>query len=236
MTDYDILYMKNTAAVKLQWYFPSICDTMQTMTKTNYQKELEKIIREKGETRPKVLLHSCCGPCSSSVLEYLIRYFEVTILWYNPNLYPEEEFLRRLETQRELLEKAGLTEKVRLLVTDWRSGEYREEVHGLESEPEGGKRCEKCFRLRLTETAAVAAREGYDYFCTTLTVSRYKNAERINRLGEETAQAFGVSWLPSDFKKHGGEERSQELSRQYGLYRQNYCGCEFSLRTHKEQP
>ena len=199
------------------------------MTNINYQKELLDIIRKQGNIRPRVLLHSCCGPCSSSVLEFLAEHFAVTVLWYNPNLYPEEEFSRRLDTQRDLLEKSGLSGKVQLLTEEWKSEEYREAVQGLGDEPEGGRRCEECFRLRLNETARIAAREGFDFFCTTLTVSRYKNAERINRLGREASETFGVAWLPSDFKKNGGEERSQTLSRQYGLYRQNYCGCEFSL-------
>ena len=205
---------------------------MQSMTQKNYQKELDAILRNQGETRPKLLLHSCCGPCSSSVLEYLTKYFEVTVLWFNPNLFPEEEFRKRLDTLKELLEKSGLSETVRLRAEDWRSPEFYDRVRGLENEPEGGKRCEQCFRLRLSETAEIAAREGFDYFCTTLTVSRFKNAELINRIGEETAELFKVAWLPSDFKKRGGEERSQTLSRQYGLYRQNYCGCEYSLRSH----
>ena len=169
------------------------------------------------------------------MLEFLAEHFAVTVLWYNPNLYPEEEFSRRLDTQRDLLEKSGLSGKVQLLTEEWKSEEYREAVQGLEDEPEGGRRCEECFRLRLNETARIAAREGFDFFCTTLTVSRYKNAERINRLGREASETFGVAWLPSDFKKNGGEERSQTLSRQYGLYRQNYCGCEFSLRTREEK-
>ena len=177
-----------------------------------------------------LLLHSCCGPCSSSVLELLTKYFDVTLLWYNPNLYPQEEFDRRLATQIELIEKAGLTEEVPILAESWKHGDYLRRVEGLENEPEGGKRCTECFRLRLTECARMAKRYGFDYYCTTLTVSRHKDAERINALGEELGKAFGVAWLPSDFKKRGGELRSQRLSEQYGLYRQNYCGCEFSLR------
>ena len=204
---------------------------MHAMTTKNYQKELEAILRKQGKIRPKLLLHSCCGPCSSAVLEVLTEHFEVTVLWYNPNLYPENEFWKRLDTQKELLEKSGLSETVRLRVEDWGSEDYSAQVRGLENEPEGGKRCEQCFRLRLARTAEIAAREGFDYFCTKLTVSRFKNAELINRIGEETAEVYKVAWLPSDFKKRGGEERSQALSRQYGLYRQNYCGCEYSLRS-----
>ncbi len=202
--------------------------------KRNYQKELDEILRSCGEKRPTLLLHSCCGPCSSAVLEYLTRHFEVTLLWYNPNLFPEEEFDRRLATQLELLEKMGLNGSVRVLREPWRSAEYQERVHGLEDEPEGGARCTECFRLRLEETAAAAKRLGFDFFCTTLTLSRYKDAVRVNRLGEEIAAAVGVRWLPSDFKKQGREARSVELSRQYGLYQQRYCGCEYSLRSRQE--
>ena len=199
--------------------------------KRNYQKELDRIIGSLEGRRPRVLLHSCCGPCSSAVLEYLTRYFDVTLLWYNPNLYPEAEFDRRLRTQRELIEKMGLADTVRVLAEPWRSGEYYAAVPGLEDEPEGGKRCTVCFRLRLEETAKLAKRGGFDYFCTTLSLSRYKDAVRINALGEELGAAYGVAWLPSDFKKGGREQRSSELARQYGLYQQRYCGCEFSLRS-----
>ena len=200
------------------------------MNRRNYQKELEKIISRYGQQKPTVLLHSCCGPCSSSVLEYLTQFFQVTILWYNPNLYPEEEYVRRLYTQKELLEKMGLSEKVQLLTEKWRSEEYYTAVKGYEEEPEGGKRCERCFRLRLEECARIAKEHGFDFFCSTLTVSRHKNAVLINAIGEEAARQTGILWLPSDFKKRDGENRSVELSEKYGIYRQVYCGCEFSLR------
>ena len=200
----------------------------------NYQKELDRIIQKRGQKTPRVLLHSCCGPCSSSVLEYITQYFDVTLLWYNPNLYPKEEFDRRFQTQVELIEKMGLADKVSILAEPWKSEDYYRRVKGLENEPEGGRRCAECFRLRLLETARLAKHYGYDYFCTTLTLSRHKNAVLINTIGEEIARATGVSWLPSDFKKRNGENRSIELSEQYGLYRQLYCGCEFSLRKREE--
>ena len=200
----------------------------------NYQKELDRIIQKRGQKTPRVLLHSCCGPCSSAVLEYITQYFDVTLLWYNPNLYPEEEFDRRFRTQVELIEKMGLADKVNILAEPWKSEDYYRRVKGLENEPEGGKRCAECFRLRLLETARLAKHYGYDYFCTTLTLSRHKDAVLINTIGEEIAGAVGVSWLPSDFKKRNGENRSIELSEQYGLYRQLYCGCEFSLRKREE--
>lgn len=200
----------------------------------NYQKELDRIIQKRGQKTPRVLLHSCCGPCSSSVLEYITQYFDVTLLWYNPNLYPKEEFDRRFKTQVELIEKMGLADKVDILAESWKSEDYYRRIKGLENEPEGGKRCTECFRLRLLETARLAKHYGYDYFCTTLTLSRHKDAVLINAIGEEIARATGVSWLPSDFKKRNGENRSIELSEQYGLYRQLYCGCEFSLRKREE--
>ncbi|MBR0041218.1 MAG: epoxyqueuosine reductase QueH [Oscillospiraceae bacterium] len=200
------------------------------MEKRHYMRELDGIVEKNGGRRPRVLLHSCCGPCSSAVLENLIRNFEVTLLWYNPNLYPQEEFDRRFATQLELIEKMGLAEDVPVLAESRKHEDYLARVEGLENEPEGAKRCTECFRLRLVECAKLAKQYGFDYFCTTLTVSRHKDAERINALGEEIGQAFGVNWLPSDFKKRGGEERSRALSAQYGLYRQNYCGCEFSMR------
>ena len=199
------------------------------MNKRNYSRELEKIIQKRGKRNPRVLLHSCCGPCSSSVLEYLTQYFDVTILWYNPNVYPQEEFDRRFQAQIEILEKMGLADKVSILAEPWKHEAYLSYIKGKESEPEGGERCSACFRLRLLECAKLAKHYEYDYFCTTLTVSRHKDAELINSIGEEIAKAIGTVWLPSDFKKHDGENRSVELSEQYGIYRQLYCGCEFSL-------
>ena len=198
------------------------------MNRRNYQKELDRIIQKRGKRLPRVLLHSCCGPCSSAVLEYLTQYFDVTLLWYNPNIYPREEFDRRFKTQVELIEKMGLAEKVSVLAEPWKSEDYYARIKGLEDEPEGGRRCEACFRLRLIEAARLAKHYGFDYFCTTLTLSRHKDADLINRLGEEIGRAAGVSWLPSDFKKRVGYKRSIELSRQYGLYRQEYCGCLYS--------
>lgn len=203
---------------------------MANMNKRNYQKELERIIQKRGKKLPRVLLHSCCGPCSSSVLEYLTQYFDVTLLWYNPNLYPQEEFNRRFRAQTEIIEKMGLCDKVSILAEPWKSEDYYARIKGLEDEGEGGKRCEECFKLRLLECARLAKHYGFDYYCTTLTVSRHKNAELINNLGEEIGRAAGVAWLPSDFKKRDGENRSVELSEKYGIYRQVYCGCEFSLK------
>ena len=200
------------------------------MNRRNYMRELDRIVQKSAGRRPRVLLHSCCGPCSSSVLETLTKYFDVTLLWYNPNLYPQEEFDRRFATQIELIEKMGLAEEVSVLAETRKHEDFLRRAAGLEAEPEGGKRCTECFRLRLTECARLARQYGFAYFCTTLTVSRHKDAERINALGEEIGKACGVAWLPSDFKKRGGEDRSQRLAEQHGIYRQHYCGCEFSLK------
>ncbi|MBR0208247.1 MAG: epoxyqueuosine reductase QueH [Oscillospiraceae bacterium] len=205
------------------------------MSKTNYMHEFDEITAKSAPKRPRLLLHSCCGPCSSSVLELLTKYYDVTLLWYNPNLYPQEEFDRRFAAQLELIEKMGLTEEVPVLAESRKHEDYLRRVEGLENEPEGGARCTACFRMRLLECARLAAQYGFDYFCTTLTVSRHKDAVRINALGEEVGKAFGVKWLPSDFKKRGGEQRSQQLAAQHGIYRQNYCGCEFSLRGREGQ-
>ena len=200
----------------------------------NYQKELDKIIQKRGKKMPRVLLHSCCGPCSSSVLEYLTQYFDVTLLWYNPNIYPQQEFDRRFKTQVKLIEDMGLADKVSVLAEPRKSEDYYARIKGLENEPEGGKRCTECFRVRLLEAGRLAKHYGFDYFCSTLTLSRHKDAVRINTIGEEGGRMVGVSWLPSDFKKRDGENRSIELCEKYNVYRQLYCGCEFSLR-HREE-
>lgn len=204
------------------------------MNNRNYQRELDRLIQKQGEKRPRVLLHCCCGPCSSSVLEYLTRHFDLTLLWYNPNIYPQAEFDRRFQTFVKLIEDMRLADRVTILAEARKEQDYYARVKGLENEPEGGKRCTECFRVRLIETARLAKQYDFDYFCTTLTLSRHKDAIRINTLAEEIAAAFGVKWLPSDFKKRDGENRSIELCEQYHVYRQLYCGCEFSLHRREE--
>ena len=192
--------------------------------KRNYQLELDRITASLSG-RPRLLLHSCCGPCSSYVLEYLTRYFEVFLSYYNPNIQPREEYDLRLENQLKVLERMpGVT----LVPCGYDGGAYDEAVRGLEDEPEGGARCTECFKLRLDFAAREAKRLGCDYFATTLTVSPHKDAQRINAIGEDLAGKYGVKWLPGDFKKRDGYKRSIELSREFGLYRQNYCGCLFS--------
>ena len=197
------------------------------MNRINYQLELDKILAGLGN-RPRLLLHSCCGPCSSYVLEYLTRHFDVVLSYYNPNIQPESEYALRLGNQ---LKVVSSMPGVSLEPCAYDGGAYSEAVRGLESEPEGGARCTECFRLRLDFAARECARLGCDYFATTLTVSPHKDAGRINAIGEELAEKYSVKWLPSDFKKRGGYQRSIELSRELGLYRQNYCGCLFSKQS-----
>ena len=197
------------------------------MNKVNYQLELDRII-SRLEGRPTLLLHSCCGPCSSYVLEYLTQYFDVFLSYYNPNIQPRAEYDLRLENQRRVLERIpGVT----LVDCSYDGQAYDEAVIGLEREREGGARCTECFRLRLEYAAREAKRLGCDYCCTTLTVSPHKDAQRINALGREICAKYGVEWLPGDFKKRNGYKRSIELSREFGLYRQDYCGCLYSKQT-----
>ena len=196
----------------------------------NYQLELDRILAELGETRPPLLLHSCCGPCSSYVLEYLTRFFDVAVLYYNPNIQPEAEYQKRLYWQERLLAALPTPTPVRLLPCDWDGPAFAAAARGLETEPEGGARCTACFALRLEETARRAAAEGFPWFGTTLTVSPHKDAARINAIGRALAETYGLRWLPSDFKKRDGYKRSIQLSAEYGLYRQDYCGCLFARR------
>lgn len=216
------------SAVKKIWLFKYIGDIIFGMN-INYRKDLDRIIQKNGKTKPRVLLHCCCGPCSSAVLEYLTQHFDITILWYNPNIFPKSEFDRRFKALIELVEKMGLAEEVSVLASPWKAEDYNSRIVGLEAEPEGGKRCAACFRLRMGETARLAKHYGYEYFCTTLSLSRHKDAVLINTIGADLGKLHDVKWLPSDFKKRGGEDRSLELCEQYGIYRQLYCGCEFSL-------
>jgi predicted adenine nucleotide alpha hydrolase (AANH) superfamily ATPase len=195
--------------------------------KENYQKQLDSVLNHIAGV-PKVLLHSCCGPCSSYVMEYLSRFFQLTILFYNPNIQPETEYEKRLYWQKQIISQLPTMHPVSFLEQPWDPQAFEEIAAGLEMEPEGGARCTRCFELRLEKTARLAAAYGFDFFATTLTVSPHKNAERINRLGYALGEKYGVAWLPSDFKKREGYKRSIELSKQYGLYRQDYCGCLYS--------
>lgn len=198
------------------------------MQKVNYQRELDKLIASLDGT-PRLLLHSCCAPCSSYCLEYLSQYFEITVLYYDPNIYPEEEFRKRAEEVRRLINEMPFKNPVSLVVDDYDPEEFFGSVKGLENAPEGGERCFVCYRLRLERAAQYAAEHGFDYFCSTLSISPLKNAQKLNEIGAELSEIYKVPNLPNDFKKKGGYLRSIELSREYDLYRQNYCGCVFSV-------
>ena len=207
------------------------------MNKINYQKELDKVIEvlQRQGRVPRLLLHSCCAPCSSYVLEYLSRYFEITVFYYNPNIYPPEDFGKRVEEQKRLIAQLPAEHPISFLDGPYEPERFYEMARGLEQVPEGGARCFKCYRLRLTETAEMARAGKYDYFTTTLSISPLKNAEKLNEIGGQLAKDYGVDYLYSDFKKRNGYKRSTELSREYGLYRQDYCGCVFSMRERRAQ-
>lgn len=198
--------------------------------KINYQQRMEQeLIRIRQQDRlPRLLLHSCCAPCSSSVLERLTPDFEITVFYYNPNIAPESEFRRRAEEQARLIAQMPHANPIHLRCGDYEDRAFYELSRGLEHVPEGGERCTRCFRLRLERTARLAAEEGFDYFTTTLSVSPLKDAQRLNAIGEAVADAWDVRYLYSDFKKKDGYKRSCILSAQYGLYRQDYCGCVYS--------
>lgn len=198
------------------------------MNKINYQKELEKIIDSFDGNVPTLLLHSCCAPCSSYCIEYLSSFFNITVYYYNPNIYPDEEYAYRAKEQQRLIKEMPTVNPVKYIDETFNNREFYNYVKGLEKEPEGGKRCEKCFELRLERTAKKANELGFDFFTTTLTISPLKNAEIINTIGLELGKKYSVSWLPSDFKKKEGYKRSIQLSKEYSLYRQDYCGCVFS--------
>lgn len=192
----------------------------------NFDKSMQKIIDNlvKEGIKPKLLLHSCCAPCSSACLERIKDYFDITVFYYNPNLDSAEEFSLRANEQERLCAEL----KVKCVIVGYNADEFLSAAKGLESEREGGARCTECFNLRLSKTAVFAKENGFEYFATTLTVSPLKNAKLLNEIGEKLAEKYGIKYLPTDFKKRGGYQRSIELSREYNLYRQNYCGCAFS--------
>lgn len=197
--------------------------------KINYQLKLDEILNHLSkEEKPSLLLHSCCGPCSSYVLEYLSQYFHITVFYYNPNITELEEYQTRMNEQKRLIEQVYPN-------VDFLEGNYQPDAffhisRGLEEEPEGGARCTKCYYLRMQETAMKAKEMGFDYFTTTLSISPYKDSMRLNQIGEALEKQYGVHYLYADFKKRNGYKRSIELSRQYHLYRQEYCGCIFSKK------
>ena len=192
--------------------------------KINYDKLMQEEIASLNGERKSVLLHTCCGPCSSACIERLHNDLDVTVYYYNPNIEPKEEYLKRKETQIGLLKELNIP----YIDADYDNEEFREKVKGLETEPEGGARCPVCFKMRLDKTARVAKENNFDYFCTSLTVSPHKNSAIINLIGESVSKELGVKYLYADFKKREGYKRSIELSREYNLYRQDYCGCLFS--------
>lgn len=203
----------------------------------NYQKELEKLISnlEKEEKVPRLLLHSCCAPCSSYVLEYLSDYFEITVFYYNPNIFPENEYTKRILEQQMLIRDMKVKHPVSFVAGNYDRERFYEIARGIEHLKEGGERCFKCYELRLEEAARIALEGEFDYFTTTLSISPMKNAEKLNEIGNRIGKKYGVQYLQSDFKKKNGYKRSIELSRTYGLYRQDYCGCEFSFRDRQKE-
>ena len=198
-------------------------------TQRNYAQQMDAVLAGLGGTRPRLLLHACCGPCSSAVLEQLCQYFEITVLYYNPNTWPAEEYHRRGEELKKFVAAAhplGVT----VVEDHYDPQEFYTAVKGLENEPEKGARCTVCYRLRLEQAARYAADHGFDWYCTTLSISPMKDPVRLNELGTELGRQYGVPFLPSEFRKKDGYKRSLQLSAEYGLYRQDYCGCVFSKR------
>ena len=194
-----------------------------------YAQQMDAVLASLGGSRPRLLLHACCGPCSSAVLEQLSQFFEITVLYYNPNTWPETEYRSRGQ-ELERFVAAAHPLGVKVVEDRYDPQEFYSAVAGLEAEPERGGRCTVCYRLRMRRAAQYAAEHGFDWFATTLSISPHKDAARINQIGQELEQEFGVKHLPSDFKKKNGYLRSLQLSEEYGLYRQDYCGCEFSAR------
>ena len=204
------------------------------MNKINYQKELDKITDSLNGDVPKLFLHSCCAPCSSYTLEYLSNYFDITVYYFNPNISPKAEFDKRYAEQKRLIEALPSKHQIKLVCGEYDHNDFLKIAKGYENVPEGGERCFRCYRMRLESTAKLAKEQGFDYFCTTLSISPLKNSQKINEIGYEVAEKYGIKWLPSDFKKKEGYKRSIELSREYQLYRQNFCGCVFSKENKDE--
>lgn len=204
---------------------------MQQKNKVNYQHVMEKVLEANAGQHPRLFLHACCAPCSSYVMEYLSQYFDITIFFYNPNIATETEYMKRAEELKRLIQEMKLD--ISVIIPEYRHKDFLEIARGLEQEPERGKRCKLCYRLRLEATAQAAKAQKekpYDYICTTLSISPLKDAEALNEIGVQIAEQAGLVYLPSDFKKKGGYQRSLVLSKEHALYRQNYCGCEFSMR------
>ena len=207
------------------------------MNKINYQKELDKLIAkitEEGRV-PSLLLHSCCAPCSSYCIEYLSQYFHVTVFYYNPNIYPDDEYYHRVKEQQRFINEFPTKYPVDFIEGDYDKNSFYDIAKGLEKEPEKGKRCHKCYDLRLRRTATVAKEKMFDFFSTTLTISPMKDSQVLNEIGEAIGKELGVNWLYSDFKKKEGYKRSTEISKEYDMYRQDYCGCVYSYNERQLQ-
>ena len=201
------------------------------MNNRNYQKELDKLIENNtvDDNIPTLLIHSCCAPCSSYVLEYLSKYFRITVLYYNPNIFPKEEYEYRIKEQEKLINAMKFEKNaVEFISTDYTPDDFYMKIQGHETDLEGGERCAICFRLRLEYAAKMAKEKGFDYFVTTLSISPMKNSRLLNDIGEEIGRKYDVKYLPSDFKKRDGYKRSVALSKEFDLYRQDYCGCVYS--------
>ncbi|MDD4844483.1 MAG: epoxyqueuosine reductase QueH [Anaerotignum sp.] len=200
------------------------------MNRENYQMILDKTLKqlESAKKRPRLLLHSCCAPCSSYVLEYLSSHFDITVFYYNPNIAPHKEFFFRAEEQQKLIETMPLDCPVGFLLGEYDTESFFALAKGHETEPEGGPRCKACYGLRLLKTAEEAKNRGFDYFTTTLSISPHKDAQALNQIGKQLSEEYNIPYLFSDFKKRGGFLRSCQLSEIYGLYRQDYCGCPYS--------
>lgn len=206
------------------------------MIKRNLQKELEDIILKEKANHPRLLLHACCAPCSSYCMEYLTKYFDLTIFFYNPNIDDRDEYALRAAEEKRLINEMSFINEVKFIEGNYDPGNFHNRIKGYENEKEGGRRCDICFEIRLRETAKAASDCGFDYFTTSLTISPMKNAVKLCEIGESVAKEYDVKYLPSDFKKKNGYKRSIELSKEYGLYRQDYCGCSFSKRdSHSKQ-
>ena len=197
--------------------------------KMNYDKEMTKIIDTISEPK-KLLLHSCCAPCSSACIERLTNFFDITILYYNPNIEPYEEYLKRKKEEIRFIKEYPNIHKLDIIDCDYDNDLFLNIATGLEEEPERGKRCLKCYNLRMEYTAKKAKELGYDYFATTLTLSPLKDSQVLNKIGYALSKKYDISYLPSDFKKQNGYKRSIELSKEYNLYRQNFCGCKYSRK------
>lgn len=195
--------------------------------KENYSNLCENILNS-IEGKKKILLHSCCAPCSSYVISYLTNYFDITILYYNPNISPYEEYIKRKNEQIKLINEIETKNNINIIDCDYDNDTYNSLIKGLENEPERGSRCTICYQMRMEKTAMLAKEKNYDYFCTTLSVSPYKNANLINKIGKNLEEKHNIKWLYSDFKKKDGYKKSIELSKKYNLYRQDYCGCIYS--------